>query len=385
MACVQPPRHLQLPRRTRQGAVVVLAAFLMIVMLGAIAFAVDVGMLLLARTELQRTADAAAIAAAWEFARQDEHWLLQQEARRTARRYAVENEVLLSGPRLRYNASNAEDGDIVIGFLADFDDPQAELIRDDPDAYNAVRVTPRRSQEVNGEVPLFFGRVLGLDSRATQATATAAVMRRIGGFRALKSGENLPILPITMHEDAWRQLFQDDQLDEWSYNEEDGNVTRGSDGIPEQLLYPEDHDSAGNFGTLDIGPAANSTSHLGHQIIEGISETDLGYHGGELKLNDRGELRLGGDPGLSAGIADDLAAIIGQTRIIPVYRTVDGNGDTAVYTIVKFVGVRIMEVHLTGGDKGLYVQPANIVIGGTIPTTREGTSDYVFSPACLVK
>src|SRR4051812_48501139 len=56
-------------RRTksrRRGNVLVLTAFLMTGMIALLAFAIDLGYAYSARTELQRTADAAAIAAAWD-------------------------------------------------------------------------------------------------------------------------------------------------------------------------------------------------------------------------------------------------------------------------------------------------------------------------------
>lgn len=50
----------------RRGAIAVLAAFLMVVMLAVMAFAIDIGMIGNSRTDLQRAADAGAIAAAGE-------------------------------------------------------------------------------------------------------------------------------------------------------------------------------------------------------------------------------------------------------------------------------------------------------------------------------
>ena len=48
----------------RRGAITVLAAILMVVMLGFVAFGVDVGYMLLVKTQLQVAADSAAMAAA---------------------------------------------------------------------------------------------------------------------------------------------------------------------------------------------------------------------------------------------------------------------------------------------------------------------------------
>ena len=70
--------------------------------------------------------------------------------------------------------------------------------------------------------------------------------------------------------------------------------------------------------------------------------------GGSLQFNASGVLHLNGDTGISAGVKDELASIIGQPRIIPIFSSVVGPGNNADYTIVKFVGVRILAVKLTG-------------------------------------
>jgi Flp pilus assembly protein TadG len=64
-------KRKQLLRRARRGNVVVLSAVLMVAMMAMIAFAVDLGYLYNARTEMQRAADASAIAACWELIDED--------------------------------------------------------------------------------------------------------------------------------------------------------------------------------------------------------------------------------------------------------------------------------------------------------------------------
>ena len=53
-------------RTRRKGSVVVLTAFMMVAMFAMLAFAVDIGFYQATQTQLQRTADAAAIAATGE-------------------------------------------------------------------------------------------------------------------------------------------------------------------------------------------------------------------------------------------------------------------------------------------------------------------------------
>src|SRR5437763_3748280 len=54
----------------RRGAIAVLAAVLVVIVLVMAAFAIDVGMICMAKAELQRTADAAALAATDELLHQ---------------------------------------------------------------------------------------------------------------------------------------------------------------------------------------------------------------------------------------------------------------------------------------------------------------------------
>ncbi|MBI2480846.1 MAG: hypothetical protein HYV60_20130, partial [Planctomycetia bacterium] len=53
-------------RRKRKGTILVLSAVLMVMIMAMLAFAVDLGYLYVAREEMQRSADSAALAAAWD-------------------------------------------------------------------------------------------------------------------------------------------------------------------------------------------------------------------------------------------------------------------------------------------------------------------------------
>ena len=96
---------------------------------------------------------------------------------------------------------------------------------------------------------------------------------------------------------------------------------------------------------------------------------------------------LNGNPGLSASIKDDLEAIAGKPIIIPIYREVSENGNNSKFIIVKFVGVRVMAVQLTGVATFVAVQPANITVRGAVQAAPglEGTSEQVYSPPVIVQ
>jgi hypothetical protein len=173
--------------------------------------------------------------------------------------------------------------------------------------------------------------------------------------------------------------------DDFAWDEVLDEVVAGADNLPEVELYASPNGAAGNFGTVRIGRANNSTSHLSDQIVNGLSDEDLDYHGGELRLDENGQLELSGEPGVSASIRRDFRDIIGQTRVIPIFDQVVQNGATAVYRIVRFVGVRIVAVQLNGSHLRIIVQAADVVAPGGIPSDNEEYSDFVYSPVVLIE
>ena len=174
----------------------------------------------------------------------------------------------------------------------------------------------------------------------------------------------------------------------------------GADGVPELNLFPQDTGAPGNFGTINIGGNNNSTAVLRRQIEFGLNADDFsGYPDQQLVINPApdGGLTFTGNTGVSAGMESALRAIVGEPRIVPLYSQVEGVGANTTYTIVKFVGVRVVEVDFKGSvssEKRLMLQPANVIIPHTIratvsdpmnPTEEERVSEFIFSPVWLVR
>src|SRR4029079_6696526 len=159
-------------------------------------------------------------------------------------------------------------------------------------------------------------------------------------------------------------------------------ISAGADGVKEVNLFPQGTGSPGNRGTVDIGSSNNSTADIARQIVYGISASDLAYLGGSIQFNSSGVLHLNGDTGISAGVKDELASIIGQPRLIPIFSSVVGPGNNADYTIVKFVGVRVLDVKLTGSmsTKHVTIQPCNVVIKGGIYGSHTHTTQSASPP-----
>src|SRR5262249_8418840 len=144
----------------------------------------------------------------------------------------------------------------------------------------------------------------------------------------------------------------------------------------------------GNFGTVDLGAANNSTADLARQILYGVNADDLSHFANNTIQLDpaTGTLNLQGDTGVSAGVKDELTSIIGQPRIIPLYSTVSGPGNNANYPIVGFAGITITEVVLTGSlsSKHITIQPCYVIEPNAI-SGGSGTSWFVVRPLALTR
>ena len=60
---------------------------------------------------------------------------------------------------------------------------------------------------MNGKVPYFFARILGLDSLATQATATAALLKNFSGFKIPDGENNADVLPFALDKQTWDNML----------------------------------------------------------------------------------------------------------------------------------------------------------------------------------
>ena len=90
-------------QRQRRGAVAVLAAILMVVMFACIALSVDVGVMSVAKTDLQRAADAAAHAGVLEYATTDGTLTRITNARQSAHDWVERNPVLSETATVSHN------------------------------------------------------------------------------------------------------------------------------------------------------------------------------------------------------------------------------------------------------------------------------------------
>lgn len=381
----------------RRGGIFALCTVVIVVVLGFTAFTIDIGFITLTKAQLQNTSDAAALAALIELA--EGHGvgsnLTTEQIEAAARQAAVD--VAASNRAGELHAVYADSvRDVRLGqYTWNADTNQWDQLWGVA-PYNMVEVTLHRDQagSGNGDRPLdlFFAPVLGTDQATLKVSSTAVLPPGVGfasgGVNGSGPSCTPAVLPIALDLETWTDLMNGIGEDNYSYNEDTGAITSGSDGVLEVNLYPYGNQELppGNRGTVDIGSNNNSTADISRQILYGLSAEDLEPFGGQIRM-DNGVLILNGDTGLSAGIKDELEAIKGQPRAIPIFSHVSGPGNNANYTIVKFVGIRILYVKLTGKPSGkkVVIQPVPFVGDCVIPGNASVGPDSIFAPSTFIR
>ena len=396
------------PRHVRHGGIVAWAAVTLTAVMGFTALAVDVGFMTQTKSQMQAAADGSALAAALELpnGRGSGKMSTASEVDSAGRSAA---QAVATKYRLGEQAAAYLDTSRDVRFGQRTQTSQGAWVETwGASPYNMVEVTIHRDQPLTGNtatradqaLPLFFAKAMGNSSAALIAKATAVVSPGNGFQIPPGSGLTCPLLPLAIDETTWNNLVNNGVgSDNYRYTSasstvschgsgSSGTVVSGNDGIKEVSLYPDSNGSlpSGNRGSVDFGSPNNSTADLSRQIRYGCNENDLSYFGGRIQIPSSGLLAVNGDTGLSAGIKDDLAAIIGQPRAIPVFRSVSGPGNNATYQICKFVGIRILFVQLTGSpsQKKVIVQPAPVFDGTIVGSPGAIQPDSIMTSLKLV-
>jgi Flp pilus assembly protein TadG len=170
-------------QKPRRGIVIVISAFLMVAMLGFVAFTVDTGQIIVTKTKMQGAVDAAALAASQEIVSviydagagqgdaSDVNSIGVAAARARAQQVAEANDVYI-------NASQ----DVQFGKRTYNEATEQWTIAWGDEPYNVVKVTARRDQDdtsqPDGKLPMAFAWVLGKESAKVTASAIAFVEAR---------------------------------------------------------------------------------------------------------------------------------------------------------------------------------------------------------------
>ena len=239
----------------RRGNVLVLTALLMVALFGVLAFAVDTGWVLHTRTELQRTADACALAAA---ARLPD----SSEATLVAHAVAAENgwsSGVQIGEGDEMHGSDLDPLDVEYGL---WDRDTATFTTPTPSgrSTNAVRVTLRRTEATKNPLGLFFGRVIGTSQADVSASATAWYDRGV-------CGPFVGIDWLDVRGDATTNSF-DSAEGPYSPGAARDRGTICSDGPIDVLGNPivRGDALAGKGDAVNVNGAAVVTGHLGNRV-----------------------------------------------------------------------------------------------------------------------
>jgi Flp pilus assembly protein TadG len=396
----------------------------MIVILAMAAFAVDIGYIILVRAQLQKAADAAALAAVEQL--MQPYVQYSSPGRSRAQQTQILNNAEAAGlaQAKRFAAFNRagnvrslalNDADVVFGFL----DAQNGFSPNPPDTRfpNTVQVTVRRDAAANGLLTLIFGSVLGKGTASVTATAQATMMSDPPDFTDVK-GVNGLLLPLAVDVRVWKQFLQDGTSppgpggggdggggdggggggDGGGGNGGDGGgnqqgtgsgqVHLGPDGSPQLQLYATASES-GRSGLVAIGPPTTDVTTFGSWIANGPSPDDLRYLNAHnlLPVSAQQPQYWPPGPSLNSTLQSDFARLLGVPRLIVLY---DGSMPAARgYPVVGFAGVTISQVTGSGSDVTISVQPTFVLdptgVGGS-PTGSSGQPPtFSFAPPRLTR
>jgi len=395
--------YLQAQKTARRGTIVPLFAVLLIPILAMLCFSIDAGWMVLTRTDLQSTADAAALAGAEQLQELYVQYNLpnnlnQATVLATATGNTPGSPMATAEKIAALNkAGNVYitllDQDVHFGFLdgsGNYTSPYAGFP-------NTIEVTVRRDGTANTPLQLFFGGILGIPTANLQATARATIY--VGTVSSLKviPGVGAHILPVALDYKVWDNFYATGVSPDGAIHL---NVSNAS---PELKVYPYPGNAPGNFGLLDVGPPANNVPAFRNWIDNGQTPNDINFLLDNsllpVSMNAPKSWKCG--PGLKSTLTSDFNSQMWQPNLIPLFKAVqypsDANGNTyiaasgtgqnATYAIVGFVGVAISNATGSGSNMNISIQPMaaidpSEVILNTIPagTQRDPLTPSVPTP-----
>jgi Flp pilus assembly protein TadG len=387
----------------RRGGIVVLAAFLMAILVGMLAFAIDIGYMSTVKAELQNAADAAALAGAQQL--QDQFVQFYQPGQKwqnriyqyttnntsdpnspicTAQRFAGYNKA--GGVYLQLPAS-----DVSFSYY-DGTTFQAASTTLFP---NTITVTTRRDDTANSPLGLFFGKIFGVTTSNLTATASATIYAGDVSSLQVIPGVNAHILPVALDVDVWTQFMNANFSSDWL----SGNLSSGPDGNPQLQVYPFTTNTPGSFGLLDTGVPSNNAPAFRNWIDLGSTPNDISYllNNDLLPVSPSAPEPWKVGPGLKSTLLSNFQDQLNLPNLIPLFAPVSpavgssgpgdnyvaasGNGQNATYAIVGFAGVKITQADGTGSNMNISIQPCCIVDPTAVimnPSPARATQQTIF-------
>jgi len=336
-------------RDLRGGQVIVaFAALLLPLLLALVAFAVDVGLMVVTKTRLQNGADAACLAASGVLLEQQALAMLDP-GDMTEEEWEAQARLLATAAAVEVQRDNVAGS----GALVEFGSLQGDVfaLQDTSTPATAVRVRAT----LNGDAPagalsLPFAGVIGAGECDVAASAAAQVASSIVGvLRGLSPfaipRDNVPAIGASM-------VFFPYVDAEDAEDEEEG--------------HGDDQVTPGNWGLLDLDGGGNSAADISDWIENGYDEVFI--------IDPDSGLWIEGTPGIKTSMKSALESRIGDQLIMVVYDQVEGQGAGTQYHCVGFLVATLTEVRLTGkpSQQRLVARVDELsnlsdVIGGTGP------------------
>jgi Flp pilus assembly protein TadG len=357
--------------RGRKGAIAPLTAMMMTILVGLLAFAIDLGYVASVQGQLQNAADAAALAGA---ERLQNLYVLYYSPGQTQKsqiyQLATSDTTTATSPictAQRLALANVA-GNVHVSLLASdvsanyFDGTNPFTAPSYPNTFpNTITVTVRRDSQANGSLSLFFAGIFGMTSIDLTATASATIYP--GDVTTLQAipNVNAHILPVALDVNVWKTFCA-------TGKSPDGNIYVGPDGRAQLQVYPFDTNTPGSFGLLDVGPPQNNAPAFRTWIDDGETPNDISYlcNNNLLPVSPAGPEPWKCGPGLKSTLLTDFQSVINEPNLIPLfvpaspqpnYVAASGNGQNATYAIVGFAGVAVSQATGTGSNMNISIQP----------------------------
>lgn len=315
-------------KKARRGFILSVSAVMLSGMLFLFALVGDLGRIFLTQSELQNTADSAALAAILE---------MQAGSNTITEKAEIFGESHWAGG----SSVGLAETDIQLGQYGDGGfSPNLE-------PYDAVRVLARRTQDSpSGPLALLFAPLFGRNFSNVSAHAVAYLDSHVNGVQG--GGGLIP------------------------YSVSDSLTDSGGNSIftPGTIvnIFPKSN-TPGNFGTLDFDGGSNSTPDTRDWIENGYEDDFVIPPGGALEVD--GDPGIGGNSVLSA-----FQTIIGKTVYLPVFSTVTGEGSNTIYNVNNILAVRVLEVVLTGSQNNRRILVETVRIASSVLITDPAAPEH---------
>lgn len=380
----------------RRAAVTPLAALFMVVLVGMLAFSIDLGYVVAVRGELQNTADAAALAGAQQLQTLYVSYYSPGQTQQQA--YYLTATTDVAGPNgetppissaQTFAAANQAGGVYITVPTTDvsfsyYDGVNAPIAAAYPNVFpNTVTVVARRDSTANTPLGLFFSRIFGWSNIELTATASATIYGSDGGNSTTGLGlQNVSsnsstgyvsphILPVALDVNVWQKFYSTGQSP-------DGNIYTASNGNPQLQVYPTTTNTPGSFGLIDVGVPSNSAPAFRSWIDTGQTPNDISYlqNNNLVPVSPAAPEPWKVGPGLKSTLITNFQDQMGKPNLIPLfapanmgsngwgssgYVAATGTGQNATYATVGFVGVKISQATGSGNNMNISVQPSSIV------------------------